>query len=283
MGFPDTTPRYSLLDYGDGRKLEIFGGILLDRPAPQAAGPRRFPRYWEQAHARYHRNSGWERLLPFSEPWQTSIGGIIFELRLSAGGQVGVFPEQRTNWQWIRNAILYARRDLTILNGFAYTGGSTLAAITTSTPYRVEVCHLDGAKGAVAWARRNVLLNGKDQAPVRWIVDDTLTFLRREARRGRRYDGIILDPPAFGLGPQGKRWKLGNDLPTLLDAATAILSEHPLFLLLSWHDPALSVETAIRETTDRVRAFSSAEKAQLVLPGESTPPLTAGSAVRFLR
>ncbi len=281
MVFSDTTPGYSLLDYGDGRKLEMFGGILLDRPAPQATGPLRFPRYWKEAYARYDHDTGWQRRLPFSEPWQTTLEEIVFELRLSSGGQVGVFPEQAENRRWIKDVVSSARRDIALLNAFAYTGGATLAAITAPSSHRVELCHLDGAKSAVAWARRNAALNGKDSAPVRWVVDDVLSFLKREARRGRRYDGIILDPPAFGRGLRGKRWKLSTDLSLLLEATQALLSERPLFFLLSWHDPSLSLETVF-EATARLLKPVSAEKASLALPCDARAPLPAGMALRLL-
>ncbi len=234
------------MDHGEGRRLESFHDVLVDRPAPSATIPRRFPERWDAAHARYDRSKGWLRRTPFDDPWLFSYHGITFSLALSPAGQVGVFPEQADNWEWMRTVIAESQRDLSLLNLFAYTGGATLAALTAPTPHRVEVCHLDGAQSAVSWARRNAVLNGKKTAPIRWIVDDALTFLRREARRGRRYDGVILDPPAFGRGPTGKPWKLTDDLPRLLEGAAAVLSDRPCFLLLSWHDATLMPETVMR-------------------------------------
>jgi len=279
--FPlDTVSSYRLIDYGDARKLESFNGILLDRPSPQATRSPRDPHSWKQAHASFRHGSGWERHTSFPDTWQTTYEGMLFELRLSSGGQVGLFPEQAGNWRWIKELISSASRDIAVLNVFAYTGGATLAALSASSRHRVEVCHVDGAKSTVAWARDNALLNGKGTAPVRWIVDDALSFLRREVRRGRRYDAIILDPPAFGRGPSGTHWKLSRDLAPLLDTAQKLLTERPLFFLLSWHDPALPAEEILKMTPARLRN-GAVETVSLVIPCETGGALSGGTALRF--
>ncbi len=281
MIFFGETGGYRLLDYGDGRKLESFGSVIVDRPAPGATNRCFAPHLWQKANARYERGSGWTRFVPVAEPWQIVCEDISFEIRLSSGGQIGVFPEQQENWRWVRSVVASTQRNISILNAFAYTGGATLAALTAPTSHRVEVCHLDGSKSAVSWARRNAALNDLATAPIRWIVDDALSFLRREARRGKRYDGIILDPPAFGRGPRGRRWKLGDDFSSLLEAVQAVLSEDPLFLLLSWHAPLLSAENVLEATGQRIRPVA-AEKAPLAIPCEACPPLPAGMTLRLL-
>ena len=277
--------RYRLLDHGDGRRLEAFGGIILDRPAPQAAFPRRSPALWKDVHARYHRDETggvWKRFKHIDEPWRVTLEDIVFELSLSAQGQVGLFAEQLPNWRWLRDVIAMADRDITLLNAFGYTGGATVAAITAPTPHRVEACHLDGAKSAVAWARRNAELNGKGDAPVRWIVDDVMTFLQREVKRNRRYDGIILDPPAFGRGPDGRRWKLADDLPELLRTARGLLSEKPLFVLFSCHDASLKASDIRSELKQTFGAVRSLENVALSIPCEGGPAFPAGTTVRIL-
>lgn len=275
---------YALLDHGGGRKLESFGGVIIDRPAPHAVGPRRRPERWSDTHASFSKGGGWRRLRPFDEPWRAKIADIVFELAIHAQGQVGVFPEQAPNWRWLRDAVASAGRDLTILNMFAYTGGATIAPLSAGAEHRIEVCHLDGAKGAVTVARRNAALNELGDAPVRWMIDDALAFMQREKRRGRRYDGIILDPPAFGRGPGGGRWDLGRDLPELLALAADILSERPVLMLLSWHDPALvsaRVVATVRKSLTG-KSISSVREFALDLPCRGNESLAAGRSVRVL-
>lgn len=277
--------RYRLLDHGDGRRLESFGGIVLDRPAPQAAAPKRAPDLWPEAFARFTRDEtggSWKRFRHIEEPWLVTVDDIRFELALSPQGQVGLFPEQLANWRWLRDVVAMADRELSLLNAFGYTGGATVAAITAPTTHRVEACHLDGAKSAVAWARRNAELNGKSDAPVRWIVDDVMTFLQREVKRNRRYDGVILDPPAFGRGPDGRRWKLADDLPDLLKTAKELLSEKPLFLLFSCHDATLKAADIRGEIKRTFGAVRSLESLSLHIPGESGTALPAGLTMRIL-
>ncbi|HSA33062.1 MAG TPA: class I SAM-dependent methyltransferase [bacterium] len=275
---------YALLDHGEGRKLESFGGVIIDRPAPHAVGPRRRPERWIDAHAVFLKGEGWRRLRPFDEPWRAKIADIVFELALHAQGQVGVFPEQAPNWRWLRDMVVSADRDLTILNVFAYTGGATIAPISTGAPHRVEICHLDGAKGAVTIARRNAVLNDLGDAPVRWLTDDALTFMKREKRRGRRYDGIILDPPAFGRGADGGQWKLADSLPDLLALAADLLSERPSLLLLSWHDPVLVPARAVAMTREALtgKSISSVRELALALPCRGHESLAAGRSIRVL-
>ena len=171
------------------------------------------------------------------------FGAIRFELKATEFGHLGVFPEQAENWRWIGDQVRYSRSENgnpthrpKILNLFAYTGGSTMAAALAGA----EVVHVDSARGTVAWARRNAELSGLADAPIRWIVEDARRFISRELARGNRYDAVILDPPSYGHGPKGQNWKLERDLPGLLGESISLLSDQPLFVLLSCHTPGIT-------------------------------------------
>lgn len=237
----DAPDDYALLDIGDERRLERFGPWLLDRPALTEGGfARRDPEAWAGADARFDRAADrdwWTREPAVRTPWATRLGGLAFEIRLAPSGQVGCFPEQASNWTWIGDRIgslgAHETESPEILHLFAHTGGSTLAAVRAGA----RVVHVDAGRPTVAWARRNAELNGWAAPPVRWIVDDALAFTRREARRGRRYAGLILDPPSFGHGPGGRPWRLETDLPDLLSAGSAVLAKDAGFVVLSAHTP----------------------------------------------
>ncbi len=175
-----------------------------------------------------------KRSLPDS--FTLSLGPIKLKIKLTDFGHLGFFPEQQEPWQWIARQIREAGRPVNVLNLFAYTGGSTLVAAGAGA----TVCHLDSAKGVVSWARENAALSGLAGRPVRWIVEDVLKFVRRERRRKRRYDAIILDPPSFGRGTKGEVWKIERDLPALLRECRPLLSDRPLFVLLTSHSPGLT-------------------------------------------
>jgi 23S rRNA (cytosine1962-C5)-methyltransferase len=246
---------HELLDLGDGRQLERFGTVVLDRPCPAAAWhTARDPAAWVAADARFDRQGdgvgAWTTIGEALAPWQVELAGLAFELRLTDSGQVGVFPEQIPTWHWLRNRATGADRTASdrppeVLNLFAYTGGSTLAAAAGGA----RVVHVDAARSAVAWARRNAELGGLGEAPIRWIADDALDFVRRERRRGRRYDGVVLDPPSYGHGAGGRAWHLEADLPELLEACVALLAPGPAFLVLSVHTPKFGPD----RLTDQLR------------------------------
>ncbi|MCU0871409.1 MAG: class I SAM-dependent methyltransferase [Pirellulaceae bacterium] len=231
---------YELLDFGDGRRLERFGEIVADRPCPAAdACSRGMPDVWNRADIRYERSaegSGhWKRLRQGPDHWTVRHQAIRFELRPTPLGQLGIFPEQAGNWDWIEARIRRAGRTLRVLNLFAYTGGATLAAAAAGA----EVVHVDASKPVVAWARRNAAQSNLAAAPIRWIVEDAQRFVERETRRGRRYEAVILDPPSYGHGPQGTAWKIERDLDSLLSRCAEVLAEPPAFVLLTCHTPAL--------------------------------------------
>jgi 23S rRNA (cytosine1962-C5)-methyltransferase len=173
-----------------------------------------------------------------TEPWQVRVEGLTFELRLTETGQVGLFLEQAPMWRWLRRRVAGAGRALAVLNLFAHTGGTTLAAASAGA----SVVHVDGSRGAVTWARRNAALSGLTESPIRWIVEDAETFVRRELARGRHYDAVVLDPPSFGHGPNREQWRLADRLPDLLRSCAALTSGRRAFLLVTTHTPGFGPE-----------------------------------------
>ena len=227
---------YELVDSGDGRKLERFGRYRLARPCSQALWrPQLDASAWAQADASFDREDGnnWHGRSNLPKEWTIETAGIRFKLGGTDFGHLGIFPEQRAQWKWIRETV---RENDRALNLFAYSGGSTMAAALGGA----EVCHLDASKGMVEWARENARLNGLAERPIRWIVDDAHKFMRREIRRGRRYDAVILDPPTFGRGAGGEMYKIERDLKETLGLVKDLLSESPRFVLFSSHTPGLS-------------------------------------------
>ena len=227
---------YELLDSGDGRKLERFGKYVLARPCSQAMWcPTKSAADWERVDASFDREDGnrWHGRSNLPKEWQIETAGIKFKLGGTDFGHLGIFPEQRAQWKWIRER---ARSGLKVLNLFAYSGGSTMAAALGGA----EVCHLDASKGMVEWARENARLNGLAAHPIRWIVDDAHKFMKREIRRGHTYDAIILDPPTFGRGAGGEMYKIERDLKETLSLVKDLLSDQPNFVLFSSHTPGLS-------------------------------------------
>ncbi len=261
---------YRLLDCGSQARLERFGPVILQRPSPQSLWKRRQPGMWEDAHALYHRSAEgggqWERRREFPEPWSVEMGGVRLRLQTTGFGHVGVFPEQVPFWEWIRRSCSGRTPPPKVLNLFAYTGGASIAAAQGGA----QVTHCDASRGIVQWASENARANGllvgggpAVQRPaglgtIRWIVDDAARFVAREIRRQRRYDAIILDPPSFGRGPKGQVWKLETDLPGFLTELARLLSDAPLFVLLSAHTPGIGplvlrnlLEDALGESAGR--------------------------------
>jgi 23S rRNA (cytosine1962-C5)-methyltransferase len=233
-----TPDQYALLDFGRGRKLERFGAYVLDRPSPAAEGESRaVPETWREATARYEREEAergvWEAAAELPPKWTIQHGTLVFELRRTEFGHVGLFPEQAPNWDWIGHVVNAAQRPLKILNLFAYTGGSTLAAAAAGA----EVVHIDAAKNVVQWARRNAELSGLAERPIRWIAEDAAKFVTREVKRGNQYDAVILDPPSYGHGARGEVWKLAEHLPALLSDCGRLTQQRQAFILLSCHTP----------------------------------------------
>ncbi|HQU46000.1 MAG TPA: class I SAM-dependent methyltransferase [Pirellulales bacterium] len=273
---------YQLLDFGEGRKLERFGAVVLDRPAPAATGPIQDSERWAAATARYERTTGnrgaWRAVVAASQlpvGWSVRHGGTVLELKLTPFGHLGVFPEQAANWDWIAERVAAAGRGIRVLNLFAYTGASTLAAAGAGA----EVVHVDAARNILAWARRNAELSGLGGAPVRWICEDAVTFVRRELKRGNPYHAVILDPPSYGHGAKGDVWKLAEHLPSLLADCARLTASNRSFVLLSCHTPGFGPEALAAMLAD---AFDGddMESAEMRVTALSGRVLVSGAMAR---
>jgi 23S rRNA (cytosine1962-C5)-methyltransferase len=228
---------YALLDVGGGARLEQFGARMTDRPHPAALDPRSDPAAWLKADLRFDRERGWTGAADTRGPWPIEVDGLTLELKATEAGQVGLFPEHARMLPWLRERI--ARRAMmggdvggrpAVLHLFAYTGLATLAMAGAGA----SVVHVDASRPTVAWARRNAELSGLADRPVRWIVDDAVAFTDREGRRGRRYAGVVLDPPSYGHGPGSGAWRIDDDLASLLASAARLLVPGG-FVLLTAH------------------------------------------------
>lgn len=237
---------YELLDSGEGEKLERYGSIIMSRPDPQALWEKRLPKTeWHKAQARFapqsfvgqnlggrvrtSANAKWELAPDVPPKWKIGFAGLTFLIRPTAFKHTGLFPEQAPNWRWTEEKIRAAHRPVSVINLFGYTGGATIAVAKAGA----TVVHVDGSRVAVSWARENAKASELGDAPIRWIVDDARIFLRREIKRGKRYDGIIIDPPAFGHGPDGTLWKIENDFLPFLALCKEVMSATPLFFLIN--------------------------------------------------
>lgn len=228
---------YALLDSGNGLKLERFGAYTFVRPEAQAIWSPALPaKDWQAAHAIFRSTSEesgghWEFKKKVPEHWQMGYNGLTFRVMTTPGRHLGVFPECAAHWDWIMEQLGKAKRPARVLNLFGYTGLASLAAAKAGA----SVTHVDASKKSVGWARENQALSGLTEKPIRWIVDDALKFVEREARRGVKYDGITLDPPKFGRGPKGEVWEVYQSLPGLLQACQAVLSSEPLFVAITMY------------------------------------------------
>ena len=243
MWISDQWKDYELLDASRGEKLERWGRHILLRPEPQAIWdtPRLDPR-WKRPDAVYRRSSSgggaWEKnALPAS--WTLSYGALRLNVKPMNFKHTGLFPEQAANWDWAMDKIRGAGRPISVLNLFGYTGAATCACLAAGA----SVCHVDAAKGMVAWGKENAASCGLADRPVRWIVDDCLKFVQREIRRGHRYDAVIMDPPSYGRGPGGEVWRLEDNLWELVATVRQILSGRPLFVLINSYTTGLSAST----------------------------------------
>jgi 23S rRNA (cytosine1962-C5)-methyltransferase len=219
---------YELIDSGEGRRLEKFGKYALDRPDPEVLWKKSLPETeWQKADARFDGN--WVNKNSVPEKWQIDVNDLKFWLKLTPFKHTGLFPEQMWEWDYIGKLISETTNKPNVLNLFAYTGAATMFAAKAGA----KVTHVDASRPAITWANENRELNGMNDAPVRWIIDDAITFTGREAKRGVKYDAIIMDPPVYGHGPTGKPWDFGKDYPKLLENCKSILSNNPLFILVN--------------------------------------------------
>ena len=229
---------YEILDMANGEKLERWNNIYLVRPDPQIIwNDKQFPEKWKIVNARYNRSSTggghWDYKKKLPDSWQIKYKNLTFNIKPMGFKHTGIFPEQAVNWDWmmdkIQNEIKSSKREVKVLNLFAYTGGATVACLSAGA----SVCHVDSSRGMVSWAKENVVSSGLQDRPVRYIVDDVVKFVQREIRRGNKYDAIIMDPPSYGRGANGEVWKFEENLPMLIELCMQVLSDNPLFFLIN--------------------------------------------------
>jgi 23S rRNA (cytosine1962-C5)-methyltransferase len=273
--------KYALLDSGDQQKLERFGDYLIARPCSQALWrPTLSKEHWEKADAQFSRDGGnsWNSKKKLPDSWIAEIEGVRFKIAPTDFGHLGVFPEHSLLWKSMKEAIRKQKTPPQILNLFAYSGGATLAAAQAGA----RVCHLDASKGMVAWARENAEINQLSSAPIRWIVDDVVKFLKREIKRGNKYEGIILDPPSFGRGSQGEVFKIERDIHEILHLCRDVLSENPLFVYFTTHTPGMTPIVMGHLLRQKMQGLGgSIETGEMILPSEKGIEIPSGSYAKW--
>lgn len=243
MWCSDNWKDYELIDATDGERLERWGKYILVRPDPQIIWKGEGKsKLWKSADGVYRRSSGggggWVKS-KMPQEWTIDYKDLKFRIKPMGFKHTGIFPEQAANWDWFSSLIKNAQRPIKVLNLFAYTGGATMAAAKAGA----QVVHVDASKGMVAMAKENAQLSGLADAPIRYIVDDCKKFVEREIRRGNKYDGIIMDPPSYGRGPNGEVWKLEDNIDELVSLVAQVLSDEPLFFLINSYTTGLSPMT----------------------------------------
>lgn len=235
-------PDYELLDSGNNTKLERYGKFVLSRPDPQALWPTDLKNWKFDAEFK----DDWNKTI---EPWVIDFGGLKLQIKLSPFKHTGLFPEQIVNWQWMEE-VLRDKKNVKVLNLFGYTGGASLICAKAGA----EVTHVDASKSAITWANENAKLSGLEEKPIRWILDDALAFVKKEVRRGAKYDAIVMDPPSFGRGAKGEVWKIEEGFLDLMNDCFKLLSENPLFFVLNGYSAgysAIAYEENLKPLVDR--------------------------------
>ena len=232
---------YKLLDLADGRKLESWNGVILDRPDPEVIWPSVTNEDWQKANASYSRSNkgggSWNTKGNVPDSWQIHYKDLTFNLKLMGFKHTGLFPEQAINWNVLMDTIKNANREVKVLNLFAYTGGSSVACLSAGA----SVVHVDSSRGMVDWAKENVVSSNLADKPIRYIVDDVKKFVKREIRRGNKYDIIVMDPPSFGRGSNGEVWDIEGDLYPLVKDCTELLSDKPVMFIINSYTTGLSM------------------------------------------
>ena len=236
---------YKILDMANGEKLEKWGNVILSRPDPQIIWKNKsFPKKWNEINATYHRSKtgggSWEFNKKMPSSWQIHYKNLTFNIKPMGFKHTGLFPEQAVNWDWMINKIKEeknrTKREIKVLNLFAYTGGATVSCLSAGA----SVCHVDSSKGMTTWAKENVIASGLQDKKVRFIVDDVVKFVNREIRRGNKYDAIIMDPPSYGRGTNGEVWQFEENIDNLVQLCTNVLEEKPLFFLINSYTTGIS-------------------------------------------
>ena len=250
MLYSDSWKDYALLDAAHGEKIEKWGDYILRRPDPQAIWQEESDeKLWNNTDAFYHRSKSgggnWEYFKKLPEGWTINYRDLVFNVKPTGFKHTGLFPEQAVNWDFISDAIKSRKEKMNVLNLFAYTGGATVAAASAGA----DVVHVDAAKGMVNWAKDNVNSSGLGDSYIRYMVDDCVKFVEREIRRGRKYDGIIMDPPSYGRGPKGEIWKFEDELYQLVTKCGQLLSDKPLFFIINSYTTGIS-HTVVANVTE---------------------------------
>ncbi len=278
---------YELLDSGDNMKLERFGSVIVARPETQALWAKVQPELWARAAATFSwegKNGTWKHASHTPETWPVTWSDMRLNARLTSFKHTGIFPEQAPNWEWSREHVEHMRRITSrapeILNLFGYTGAASIVAALAGA----HVTHVDASKQSLTWARENAESSHVPEGSLRYILDDALAFAKREARRGNRYDGIILDPPAFGRGAKGEVWHIEQDLPALMKALSELLSETPgAFFILNGYAAGYAPQSFLQLVED-VFPNETPEYGELVIAEQDgTRVIPAGIYVRFVR
>jgi 23S rRNA (cytosine1962-C5)-methyltransferase len=295
MWIADKWTDYEVIDTSTGEKLERWGDYTLVRPDPQVIWntPKEL-KSWSKPNGHYHRSSKgggeWE-FFKLPEEWSIKYEGannlgLTFNLKPFSFKHTGLFPEQAANWDWFSSIIKEAlssepKREIKVLNLFAYTGGATLSAAATGAC----VTHVDASKGMVGWAKENAVSSGLENAPIRWLVDDCVKFVEREIRRGNKYDAIIMDPPSYGRGPKGEIWKIEDSIFPFIELTTKILADKPLFFLINSYTTGLqpAVLTYMLETAVVSKFGGRVEASEIGLPVSSNGlVLPCGASGRWI-
>lgn len=285
MYLSDKWKDYRIVDASGGEKLEYWGKYLLRRPDPIAVwDDKKNIQRWNKVDAWYHRSNkgggSWQvfnKSIP--DQWQIKYRDLTFNVRPTGFKHTGLFPEQAVNWDWISDLIKEAKRPIKVLNLFAYTGGATVSALAAGA----EVCHVDASKGIVTWAKQNVESSGLADRKVRYIVDDCAKFVKREIRRGNKYDGIIMDPPSYGRGPNGEMWKIEDALFGLVTDCVEIMSDNPLFMLINSYTTGLSASVLknVMHVTTMKKFGGEMDSDEIGIPIESGLVLPCGISGRW--
>ena len=264
---------YKIIDMANGQKLEKWGKITLSRPDPQIIwNEKSFPNLWKKADAIYERSKSgggsWKYNKKLPESWQIKYKNLTFNLKPMGFKHTGLFPEQAVNWDWMIDKIKSEKREIKVLNLFAYTGGATVACLSAGA----SVCHVDSSKGMVLWAKENVQSSGLADKNVRFIIDDVNKFVQREIRRGHLYDAIIMDPPSYGRGAKGEIWQFENNIYDLVNLCTKVLSKNPLFFLINSYTTGISstVLGNILNLTVMKKCGGKIESGEIGLPMENS-------------